>query len=48
MVQVSRAVGVSSSFSEMETNSSLEGPCELPVNTDVCEESPVTAAGASC
>lgn len=53
MVRVGRAVGVSSSSSEsssseMETNSSLEGPCEFPVNTDVCEESSVTSAGASC
>lgn len=48
MVRVGRAVGMSSSSSEMETNSSLEGPCEFPVITDDCEEPSVTAADASC
>lgn len=44
MVRVGQAVGMSSSSSEMETNSSLEGPCELPVITDGCDEPSVTAA----
>lgn len=53
MVRVGRAVTMSSSSyesssSEMETNSSLEGSCELPFNTDGCEEPSVTAADASC
>lgn len=53
MVRVGRAVTMSSSSyesssSEMETNSSLEGSCELPLNTDGCEEPSVTAADASC